>query len=65
MKKNKKILELLKQQLINKRTKENRKIPFIYFVHKLQYKGKGLLNDFNVYEKMKLLNDGYFFGIKK
>ncbi len=65
MKKNKQTLELLKQQLINKRIKENRKIPFIQFVHKLQYNGKGMLNDFNVYEKLKLLNDSCFFGVKK
>ena len=65
MKKNKQTMELLKQQLINKRIRETRKIPFIQLFHKIQYNGKGLLNDYNAYEKMKLLYDECFFGVKK
>ena len=57
MKINKKTMEALKQQLINRsiESKRIKIIPLFQLIQRLKYNGKGLLNDFNVYEKMKLL----------
>ena len=55
--KDKNIFEEIKKKLtINLLNMENKRIPLYDYIKKLVYNGKGKLNDFNVYEKMKLLN---------